>query len=173
MDSRLSHIQVGPGRSYLPETPTGDKRKRLNIGCGRDYRRGWWNCDISPEVEADAHLDICKSPLPFKDESADEIWISGVLEQIRENADLIFVLNECHRVMKTGQRMMVVVPNARYAIAHRDPMDVRKFTIETFSYFIGGSAEYKLYGSVYGFKPWSSIRVEESARHIFVAFFTK
>jgi len=141
---------------------------KLNIGCGQQYKRGWWNCDISKVVQADAYLDIRKDILPFEDNSCDEIYISGVIEQILQNEDLVHALNECHRVLKVGKEIEIIVPNARYAIAHQDPMDVRKFTRETFSYFQKGSNHHNLYGKVYGFKGWSEIRIEENARHILI-----
>lgn len=161
---------------------------RINIGCGRDYREGWINIDISRDVKADAYLDIRKDLLKSKDdlkdvlgvtistiwgEAADEIYISGVLEQILENEHLIHALNECHRVLKNGGVMTVIVPNAKYSIAHQDPMDVRKFTKETFPYFMEGTKQYKLYGSVYGFKPWKSISIEENERHILIVTMVK
>ena len=139
---------------------------RLNIGCGRDYKEGWWNSDISKEVRADAYLDIRTANLPFPDESVEEIYISGVLEQILQTEDLIHAMNECHRVLKPRGVMTVVVPNAKYAIAHQDPMDVRKFTRETFPYFTKMARQHTLYGSVYGFIGWSDIRIEENERHI-------
>ncbi len=146
---------------------------KLNIGCGRDYRKGWTNIDISRDVKAEHHLDIRHDALPFPAASADEIYISGVLEQIGQNDDLIFVMNELFRVLKPAGTMVVVVPNARYAIAHRDPMDVRKFTTETFPYFLKGAQEHNLYGSVYGFPGWSKIRIDENARHILTVTMTK
>lgn len=138
----------------------------LNIGCGRDYRKGWENIDISKDVKAEFHMDIRKQPLPFDDETATLIWISGVLEQIGSNDELLFVMRECYRVLEQGGVMQVVVPNAKYAIAHRDPMDVRKFTPDTFQYFLAGTQEHRDYGSVYGFDGWSEIAIDENARHI-------
>lgn len=139
---------------------------KLNIGCGRDYKEGWWNCDISKEVKAERHLDIRKDMLPQANATVDEVYISGVLEQILETEQLIFAMNECHRVLRKDGIMTVVVPNAKFAIAHQDPMDVRKFTRETFPYFIDGMRQYELYGSVYGFKGWASFDIQENERHI-------
>lgn len=146
---------------------------RLNVGCGRDYREGWENIDISKDVKAEHYLDIRKDKLPFKKESVQEIYISGVLEQIGDNDQFLFCMQELHRVLCVGRLMTVIVPNARFAIAHRDPMDVRKFTKETFAYFIEGSREHKLYGSVYGFPGWRHISIEENERHIMTLTFTK
>lgn len=142
---------------------------KLNIGCGRDYRPGWENIDISKEVKAEHYLDIRKGSLPFADDSVDEIFISGVLEQIESNDDFVHVMQEIYRVIKPNfAKVELVVPNARFAIAHRDPMDVRKFTKETFSYFLRGAREHELYGSVYGFPGWDLIKISENERHIFV-----
>lgn len=141
--------------------------KPVNIGCGRDYKPGYINTDISRDTKADLYFDIRKDRFPWDDETVPEIYISGVLEQIGDNEQLIHAMNECHRVLKTGGRMIVVVPNAKFSIAHQDPMDVRKFTAETFPYFQIGARQHDLYGSVYGFKGWSKIRIEENQRHIF------
>lgn len=145
---------------------------KLNIGCGRDYREGWLNIDISHDCKADIYMDIRKEPIHVVGE-ATEIYISGVLEQIGDNGQLIHVMNECHRVLKPGGKMVVVVPNAKHAIAHQDPMDVRKFTIPTFQYFLKGDRHHELYGSVYGFLPWSDIQIQENERHILTVTMTK
>lgn len=150
---------------------------KLNIGCGRDYRKGWFNTDISKEVKADAYFDIGKEKIsreyglnkdivPIESDQADLVYISGVLEQIGPNEELMHALNECWRVLKPGGQIVIVVPNAKHAIAHRDPMDIRKFTPATFAYFIAGQQEYEDYGSVYGFKPWRTLDIQENARHI-------
>lgn len=139
---------------------------KLNVGCGRDYRPGWENIDISREVKAEHYLDIRKDALPFKDGSATLIYISGVLEQVGPNDDLLFTMRELYRVLAPGGIMQVVVPNAKYAIAHRDPMDVRKFTPETFRYFKAGTHEHDNYGSVYGLDGWSDFVIDENERHI-------
>lgn len=154
---------------------------KLNIGCGRDYRQGWINIDISYKVKAEAYLDIGKHELCSRSEAPDriesdsvsEIFISGVLEQIGPNEELIHAMNECWRVLKPGGQIVIVVPNAKHAIAHRDPMDIRKFTIPTFNYFIDGMQEYRDYGSVYGFKPWRTLDIQENERHILTVTMSK
>jgi len=153
---------------------------KINIGCGRDYRPGWLNTDISNATKTDVYFDIRKDTIikgatvgadkvrviPVLDGEAELVYISGVLEQIADNNQLIHALNECWRVLETGGKIVIVVPNAKYAIAHRDPMDIRKFTTDTFRYFIEGTQEYRDYGSVYGFKPWQSLDIQENQRHI-------
>lgn len=146
---------------------------KINIGCGRDYRPGWFNTDVSLEVKADAYFDIGKESLMMEDGQAELVYISGVLEQIGPNEELKHALNECWRMLKPGGQIVIVVPNAKHAIAHRDPMDIRKFTIPTFNYFIDGMQEYRDYGSVYGFKPWRTLDIQENERHILTVTMTK
>lgn len=142
-------------------------KDKLNIGCGRDLRpKPWWNIDISSEIPVDHRMDIRKESIPWSDGRIEEIYISGVLEQIGPNEELIHAMNECWRVLKPGGKMVIVVPNAAHAIAHRDPMDVRKFTKPTFNYFIEGMQEYRDYGSVYGFRPWRTLDIQENDRRI-------
>lgn len=138
---------------------------KINLGCGRDYRDGWINTDISKDTKADKYFSVTDT-FPFEDNSASEIYCSGVLEQILENSGLINAMNECHRVLESGGKLTIIVPNAKYAIAHQDPMDVRKFTVPTFNYFIEGDRHHKLYGSVYGFKAWKMESVVENERGI-------
>ena len=156
----------------LPEGQT-NSYMRLNIGCGRDYRKGWVNIDISEDTKADHYLDIGIQPLPFKNETVEEILISGVLEQIQCNHNLLYAMNECWRVLHLGGKITIVVPNAKYSIAHQDPMDIRKFIPATFSYFDKRTKQWQLYGSVYGFKGWSKMGFVENENHILTVTMTK
>lgn len=147
--------------------------KAVNIGCGMDYRPGWLNTDLSPTAKADLVHDIRSEHLPVEDGEVDLVYASGVLEQILLNEHLIFAINECWRVLKPGGEFQIVVPNAEHSIAFQDPMDVRKFVPKSFDYLVKSAREYKLYGAVYGFKPWSSVTIKENERHILVVTLIK
>lgn len=134
--------------------------RRLNLGCGRDYREEWDNWDLSKDVKSEAVLDIGRDRFPANDEIYDEIWCAGVLEQISDNQAFLYALNECHRVLKSGGTLTVQVPNARYEIAMRDPFDRRYFLPGTFEYFQKGAKRYNQFGSVYGFKAWNIISIK-------------
>lgn len=148
---------------------------KLNLGCGRDYREGYVNVDISKETKTDLCFDLRTEYLThhFGEGAVEEIYISGVLEQIGSNDELIHVMQQCHKVLKPGGKMRVIVPNAAYAIAHQDPMDVRKFTKPTFFYFLKGDRHHDLYGSVYGFPGFSALEIQENDRHILTVDLTK
>ena len=138
-----------------------------------DFKPGYLNTDISKTAKADIIHDIRCEKLPVQDGEAEEVYASGILEQILDNEDLVFAMNEMWRVLKKGGMLRIVVPNAEHSIAFQDPFDVRKFTPKTFQYFLEGAREYNLYGKVYGFKPFNSLNVNENERHILVVTMTK
>ncbi len=147
--------------------------RAINIGAGRDYRKGWLNTDFSAEAKPDIVHDIRYEKLPVEDSSADLVYASGVLEQILTNEDLLFAINEVWRVLRRGGEFQIVVPNAQHSIAFQDPFDVRKFVPKTFDYLVHNSREYFLCGKVYGFKPWTSVKINENERHILVVTLLK
>jgi len=91
---------------------------KLNVGgqqtIGR-FPEGWTCVDILDG--ADIQQDIAKVALPFEKGSVDAIYCSHVLEHIWK-WDLPFVLNEFNRVLKSGGKLRVVVPDMDIAL-HR------------------------------------------------------
>lgn len=130
---------------------------KLNLGCGStDYREGWVNIDRSKDVKTDECFDIAKEGLKqWKDNSVDEIHSGCMLEQLTSE-QLLFVLNECHRVLKPGCKLGGYVPSTDPRVLHLDPMDKLFFQIDTFRYFIGNDIHWQRFGKNYGFSPWSS-----------------
>jgi SAM-dependent methyltransferase len=85
--------------------------KKLNLGCGRDIRKGWLNCDFIQGQGIDQVFDASK-PFPFADNSFDEILALDVLEHIWNYGDTVL---ECHRVLKPEGILTIRVP---YGINH-------------------------------------------------------
>jgi len=107
---------------------------KLNLGCGVHKLEGYINIDISSKCKPDVVCDINKG-LTFKNESIQEIKASHILEHID---DLIFVMNECWRVLKVGGILNIEVPNGEYSEwALRDPTHKRAIFKDTFLYFTG------------------------------------
>lgn len=101
-----------------------NRLRRLNIGCGKDYRNGFINIDNNPLVKPDIVRDIEKG-LPFEDNSVDEIFCPHALEHIH---DLKFVLSEFYRVCKKGAKITIIVP----LMDASDMTHVRFFSKDTF-----------------------------------------
>ncbi len=144
---------------------------RLNLGCGKDYREGWVNIDLWAE-KVDFRCDIRKR-LPFDACAFEEIYASGVFCEIGPNEEFRDALNECHRVLAPGGKITIIVPDAAYPIAFRDPFCIRYFVQETWNYLNSENFYYKQYGKDYGFLPWRLASLETNQNHIMTAVLEK
>lgn len=108
--------------------------KALVLGSGpvkpEDKKIGYIYLDIEGWGGVDVIRDIEKG-LPFDDNKFDRIEAHNILEHIK---DLIFVMNECYRVLKVGGTLDIIVPFGRNATI--DPTHVRNFYENDFSFFI-------------------------------------
>lgn len=74
-------------------------KKRLNLGCGKTHLPGFVNIDINKDLKPDVVHNFVSDPLPYENQSVDEIVISHVIEHIPKNLHAS-VLRECFRVLK-------------------------------------------------------------------------
>jgi prepilin-type processing-associated H-X9-DG protein len=86
----------------------------LNLGCGAKYLEGFINVDGNLFCKKDMWLDL-RNHLPFDNESVDGIYCSHVLEHFYPT-ELRGVLQECHRVLKQGGGIRILVPSLEKAI---------------------------------------------------------
>ena len=105
---------------------------RLDIGCGLNKRDGFIGIDRSDNVDADYVVDVETEPLPFDDNSVDEIYCAHLVEHLH---NLIHFMNECHRVLKPGATMTILAPYYTAIQASQDPTHVRFINERTFAYF--------------------------------------
>ncbi|MGW8247532.1 MAG: class I SAM-dependent methyltransferase [Acidiferrobacterales bacterium] len=85
--------------------------KMLNIGCGNRYHPSWVNVNYHSTGEGVIPVDIRRA-LPFENDSFDVVYHSHVLEHLPKDSASIF-LRECHRVLRSGGILRVVVPDLR------------------------------------------------------------
>lgn len=81
----------------------------LNVGCGRCYHPRWTNIDLvahGPEVR---QYDLRRG-LPYDCDAFDAVYHSHVLEHLTPQ-DAASMLRECHRVLRPGGVLRVVVPD--------------------------------------------------------------
>ena len=126
--------------------------KKINIGCGQDKLEDFIGIDISPDVNPDIVLDIDNNPLPFEDNEVYEINAGCVIEQLD---NLVFVMNECFRVLKPGGLMKGYVPSIDPRVLHLDPMDKHFFQEDSFKYFDKKENAWQQFGFNYGLSGWS------------------
>lgn len=95
---------------------------KLNLGCGLDIREGYINIDVRKVHPKILVLDLEKELLkPFPDNSAEEIIAKDFIEHLSWRIVEDF-LRDCYRVLKSGGRMYIQVPDLE-AIAKKVILD--------------------------------------------------
>lgn len=103
LDERLAELQ----RAQVDAVVRDADIVRLNIGPGAERTPGWVNVDVA---NGDVVADL-RRRLPFPDDCASHIYCSHVLEHLRNPDESYAFLRECHRVLRRGGKLRVVVPN--------------------------------------------------------------
>lgn len=91
--------------------------RRLNVGCGRFPKPGFWNVDWAPGEGVDQVADLSKFPFPFEDGQFDEIHADHVLEHL---PDAFGTMRELHRVLAPGGRLEIRVPHFSRGFTHAE-----------------------------------------------------
>lgn len=99
--------------------------RRLNIGAGEYPMLYWTNLDADPNLPADIHATV--PPIPFGDETLDEIYAGHFLEHL-EPAEAREFLRECYRCLTPGGKVGIVVPDTfevmrRYVLGMPDKVE--------------------------------------------------
>lgn len=123
----------------MSDTRTRNVLKKLNLGCGTDIMEGWVNLDIAALPGVDVVHDIQKSPLPFADDSFDEILCNDVLEHV----EYAPVLKEIARILAPGGVVHIRVPHFTSRNNYVDPTHRSRFSAGTWEFFIRGTHAWK------------------------------
>lgn len=108
---------------------------KLQIGCGEHLILGWWNTDIRnlPGVDQIVNLE---NPLPFEDNSVDEVYGRAIIEHVFNIQQL---MRELYRITKPGGTLRFLVPHPSNIFTFRDWTHVRFFTLHTFDFYVEGT----------------------------------
>jgi SAM-dependent methyltransferase len=115
----LSSLLLGAGHS---------REKKMYIGDAREWSAPLTTLDMGPDAGADVVWDLEVRPLPFADESFDELAAYDVLEHVGKQGDWrgwFDEMAEYHRILKPGGTFGIVVPTGANAIC--DPGHTRLF----------------------------------------------
>ncbi|UTA54189.1 class I SAM-dependent methyltransferase [Lysobacter soli] len=80
---------------------------KIEIGCGRAKRVGYFGIDISENSDADLVLDVEKQRLPFADNSISHVYSSHAFEHMTE---FPHVFREIFRVCRPGAEVEIWTP---------------------------------------------------------------
>jgi len=107
---------------------------KLNLGCGKDIKKGYINLDRVPLKGVDVIHNLEKVPFPFENNYFDEIYASYSLENI--NNDFIQLMEEIYRICKKNASIKIKAPYFACAGAFQDPGLKKFFTLKSFSFFL-------------------------------------
>ena len=83
---------------------------KLNLGCGRDIKKGYVNVDLYTTPGVDVTCDLSRLPWQWKAESVDEVIMLDFLEHFpyaKTNA----ILAEVYRILKSDAPVEIQVPS--------------------------------------------------------------
>lgn len=111
--------------------------KILVLGCGKKgYSSSQGDTiitvDINEHVGADVIHNLDVFPYPFQDNEFDVVHMDNVLEHLD---NIVKVIEELHRITKSGADVTIIVPYFRSIWACLDPTHRHFFTVDTLSYF--------------------------------------
>jgi SAM-dependent methyltransferase len=108
------------------------KPKILDLGCGKKKRPGSIGVDYSDRHNADIIHDLNVFPYPFESNSIDQVYLDNVLEHLDKP---MRVMEEIHRISKSGGVVKVMVPYFRSPWAFIDPTHKTFYTVDSFAYY--------------------------------------
>jgi len=90
----------------------------VNLASGPFGQSGWINIDMFRHPNISFTFD-CRKKLPFDSESVERIRAEHMVEHLDIREETLKFLRECHRVLKKGSVLRIVVPDvAKFAEAY-------------------------------------------------------
>lgn len=83
--------------------------RKLNAGCGNDYKEGWVNLDYVDNGKVDVVWDLTKLPLPFPDGYFVFIFFKDVMEHLPKEKVALLLEDFC-RILVPGGRLEIITP---------------------------------------------------------------
>lgn len=83
-------------------------KNKINLGCGKDIKKDYLNCDCVSSEKVDKVFDLNSYPWPLKDNTFEEVLCKSVLEHL-ENPEK--AIKEIWRVSKPGAKIIIEVPH--------------------------------------------------------------
>jgi len=92
------------------------KMRKLNLGCGVKVLDGYENYDMYPVNDKVEFLNLNKLPLPFKNDSVDEILLDNVLEHL--GCSPYDFIKELYRILKKDGILKINLPVFACMVTH-------------------------------------------------------
>lgn len=115
---RKLHGMLGRGR-MIEEYLRSHQVRKLQLGSGCSEPPGWLCTDLVHVPGRVAYLDVTRA-FPFPDESIDYIYSEHLIEHIPYESGL-WMLRECHRVLRPGGRIRIATPDLETLVTLYEP----------------------------------------------------
>jgi len=106
--------------------------RTLDVGCGIRKYPGAIGVDRNPDSRADVRCELDHFPYPFADNSFDELRAVHVIEHL---SDVIRAMEEFHRLVRPGGRVLLVTPHYTDFSSFCDPTHRWHLNSYSFRYF--------------------------------------
>jgi len=114
----------------------------LDVGCGIHKYPGAVGVDRNPASRADVLCDLDTFPYPFRDSSFSEVRAIHVIEHV---ADVLRAMEEFHRLLAPGGRVIIITPHYTDFSSFCDPTHrwhLNSFSLRYFGEDHGGFGYY-------------------------------
>jgi SAM-dependent methyltransferase len=147
----LARDQIYAHTQRLMKFPSG--MKVYNLGSGFQKYDGVIGVDIGRSADIKHNLNV--TPWPIADNSAD---VCTAFHSFEHLDSIVATMNEVHRILKPGGRLIIEVPFYRSPTAFQDPTHTIFFAASSMIYFCNPLYAYtdKLFKQIYFSYGWCS-----------------
>src|ERR1051326_2886475 len=126
-------------------TEASREHMMLDVGCGINKFPGAIGIDRNPRARADVLCDLAHFPYPVRDSSFDSLRAVHVIEHV---SDVIRAMEEFHRVLRGGGRLLIVTPHYTDFSSFCDPTHRWHLNSFSFRYFGEDNAGFGYYSGI-------------------------
>ena len=106
---------------------------KINLGCGKDIKKGYINIDSFPYKGVDRIMDLSSFQWDIRDKSVDRIYTSHLIEHVFDQKQF---LNECHRILKVGGILFIKAPHVSSITSQGNLGHYRGYCYDTFKDYL-------------------------------------
>jgi SAM-dependent methyltransferase len=128
--------------SFLTHNAPPQPLPVLDVGCGINKYPGSVGLDRNPFTKADVVADLDHFPWPLRDNSFREIRATHVIEHV---ADVVKTMEEFHRLLVPGGRVIITTPHYTDFSSFCDPTHRWHLNSYSLRYFGDDNAGYGYY----------------------------